>query len=410
MLQTWQTLRAKSAPAVPLDPVNGPPNAQAYLRLFGRTEADLRVTLYRDLFAWCPYCHKVWLFLEEKRIPYRVRKVTMFCYGEKEAWYKRIVPGGMLPALELDGTLITESDALLVALERAFGPLGPYRLTDTRAAPLRRLERAFFGAWCGWLCYPDDPTGRARKEFVRVLERMDAALGETPGDYFAGEFGVVDVIFAPFLERAHASLWYYKGFDLYAEEHGFARLRAWNTAMQGRETVQKIRADFFTHVHDLPPQLGGCVETGTPKQVAARKMVNRGPWRELPDWVSVMSENEAELRREAVYRVTKHHIPIEQVNPDKTTFDEALRAAMTNLLVGRDGVAFDRVKPPAGSAMGLRHLKNQISVPRDMSAGAANLLRQELEATAALDADAEPPALPTRHRRDQDSLPFQSKQ
>jgi glutathione S-transferase len=48
----------------------------------------------------------------------------MFCYGEKEAWYKRKVPSGMLPALELDGRMITESDVILTSLEKAFGPLG----------------------------------------------------------------------------------------------------------------------------------------------------------------------------------------------------------------------------------------------------------------------------------------------
>jgi glutathione S-transferase len=62
---------------------------QATLRLFGQTEADVRVTLYRDNHAWCPYCQKVWLWLEEKQIPYKIEKVTMFCYGKKEAWYKQ---------------------------------------------------------------------------------------------------------------------------------------------------------------------------------------------------------------------------------------------------------------------------------------------------------------------------------
>ena len=56
-------------------------------------------------------------------MPYRIEKVTMFCYGEKEAWYKRKVPSGMLPALELDGRMITESDVILSELEAAFGPL-----------------------------------------------------------------------------------------------------------------------------------------------------------------------------------------------------------------------------------------------------------------------------------------------
>ena len=36
-------------------------------------------------------------------MPYKVEKITMFCYGEKEAAYKRLVPSGMLPALSIDG-------------------------------------------------------------------------------------------------------------------------------------------------------------------------------------------------------------------------------------------------------------------------------------------------------------------
>ena len=105
------------------DLINGPTTSQALLRLFGQSESSVRVTLYRDHHAWCPYCQKVWLWLEEKRVPYRVKKVTMFCYGDKELWYKKICPSGMLPALELDGKLITESDVVLAALEREFGPL-----------------------------------------------------------------------------------------------------------------------------------------------------------------------------------------------------------------------------------------------------------------------------------------------
>ena len=57
-----------------IDLVNGPTSSQALLRLFGHPESNVRVTLYRDHHAWCPYCQKVWLWLEEKRIPYRIQK------------------------------------------------------------------------------------------------------------------------------------------------------------------------------------------------------------------------------------------------------------------------------------------------------------------------------------------------
>ena len=132
------------------DNINGPTNAQACLRLFGHQESDIRVTLYRDNHAWCPYCQKVWLWLEEKQIPYRIKKVTMFCYGEKERWYKRIVPSGMLPALELDARIITESDDILMALEDTFGPL-THSMKSPKVIPLRQLERLLFRAWCTWL-------------------------------------------------------------------------------------------------------------------------------------------------------------------------------------------------------------------------------------------------------------------
>ena len=66
---SWQKLAELTNFAI--DPVNGKTNSQATLRLFGQTEADVRVTLFRDNHAWCPYCQKIWLWLEEKQVPYR---------------------------------------------------------------------------------------------------------------------------------------------------------------------------------------------------------------------------------------------------------------------------------------------------------------------------------------------------
>ena len=134
---SWQELTdLATAQFTPADPVNGATNAQSRLRLFGQPESAVRVTLYRDNHAWCPYCQKIWLWLEEKQIPYRIEKVTMFCYGEKESWYKRKVPSGMLPAIELDGLIVTESDDILLALEQAFGVLS-LGMKDPGVLPLR---------------------------------------------------------------------------------------------------------------------------------------------------------------------------------------------------------------------------------------------------------------------------------
>ena len=54
---TWEELESIEIPMP--DRVNGHTNAQARLRLFGRPESEVRVTLYRDHHAWCPYCQEV---------------------------------------------------------------------------------------------------------------------------------------------------------------------------------------------------------------------------------------------------------------------------------------------------------------------------------------------------------------
>ena len=94
---SWQDL-TKLVGRVSTDFKNGPTTSQALIRLFGHEESEVRVTLYRDHHCWCPPSHKVWLWLEERRVPYRVKKVNKSICGETEVWYKKIIPSGILPA------------------------------------------------------------------------------------------------------------------------------------------------------------------------------------------------------------------------------------------------------------------------------------------------------------------------
>ena len=66
------------------------------------------------------------------------------------------MPSGLLPALELDGELYTESDLIMQILEERFPekPLMPAKGSPAyhRAQKLMRLERQLFGVWLQWLC------------------------------------------------------------------------------------------------------------------------------------------------------------------------------------------------------------------------------------------------------------------
>jgi glutathione S-transferase len=392
---SWQEL--ENLTDFHIDTVNGQTNSQATLRLFGRSAAEVRVTLYRDNHAWCPYCQKIWLWLEEKQIPYRIEKVTMFCYGEKESWYKRKVPSGMLPALELDGRIITESDDILITLEKAFGVLGK-GMTDPQVLTLRQLERLLFRAWCNWLCRPSNSAReeqRNREQFTDVVAMVEEILANTPGNYFLAEFGTVDIIFTPYVERMNASLYYYKGYSLREENPRFS---AWFDAMETRSTYRGTQSDFHTHAHDLPPQMGGCWENGEPQMLVNKARVDNGPWEGLPDVTYPEPENS---RAEALYRTIKHRNNIIRINPaNDKLFDEALRCALTSMMTGA------ACTPPPGSDSGLRYLRDRISVPRDMSIYAAKQLRKFLEQAAALVGNGYGIPIPFNHRRDQNPMEF----
>ena len=392
---SWSAL--ESLASFKIDTINGPTSSQAGLRLFGQPEADVRVTLYRDNHAWCPYCQKVWLWLEEKRVPYRVEKITMFCYGTKEDWYKRIVPSGMLPALALDGQLITESDDILLALEKAFGVV-KYGMQDSAVLPLRQLERLLFRAWCGWLCQPSGwfrSEVTNREQFIEVVAQVEAALKQTAGAYFLDEFSTADIVFTPYVERMNASLFYYKGYSLREENPGLSN---WFDAMETRPTYRGTQSDFHTHAHDLPPQMGGCYQNDDAQTAINQKRVDEGPWLSLPDVGYAEPES---ARVEALTRVVKHRKNIIRANPMAAEpFEMALRCGLTHLMKGEDCV------PPADSDVGLRYLRDRISVPRDMSIYAAKRLRQALEETAVLVGDRQGSPLPVRHRRDQDPANF----
>ena len=402
---SWEQLEALAPD--PAERCEGPANAHASLRLFGQSESQLRVTLFRDHHAWCPYCQKVWLWLEFRRVPYRIQKVTMRCYGPKERWFTAKVPSGMLPALELDGRLITESDRILEALEDAFGALGA-GMHDKRVRRLRDLERLLFRAWCIWLCTPrlnKRQEDQAREQFQTVARQMEAAVMAGGGHWLDPDHpggahpGTADLVFVTYVERMNASLAYFKGFALRKEHPGIER---WFKALEQLATYRGTQSDVHTHAHDLPPQMGGCWSNGSPEQQAMAHAVDQGAGlAELEtSWSAQMGDDGVMSSDRALERVLRHRSALMARNPLGSALDQPLRAALTYLMSG------DLCQPNTDSARGLRYLRDRISVPRDMPLHSARLLRKALEATAALDGEAQPDPPPFEHRFDQDPRPF----
>eukprot|EP01063_Lacrimia_lanifica_P002951 TRINITY_DN1159_c1_g2_i1.p2 TRINITY_DN1159_c1_g2~~TRINITY_DN1159_c1_g2_i1.p2 ORF type:complete len:464 (+),score=133.29 TRINITY_DN1159_c1_g2_i1:51-1394(+) len=433
LVKSWLALGRLATERYTPDFVNGPSNAHATRRLFGQ-DVKPRVVLFRDNHAWCPYCQKIWLFLEEKQIPYEVQKVTMFCYGEKERWYKKIVPSGMLPAIAIDNQLVTESDVILEALEKTFGPLA-HPMNAPEVMKNRKLERGLFRSWCQWLCYPSrsaQEEAMAKRDFENWCSTLEQRMSQTETNYFGSGFGISDTILAPYIERMQSSLYYFKGWNM-REHH--PRIDAWFSAMESRPTYRGTKSDHHSHVHDLPPQMGGCyfdehlmrsdrrVEAAVAACVdAVDAPAGAAPAREIDEKVWAEPGDAAHLW-EAVSRVCKHQAVLAQINPYAKTgaFDVSLRAALTILAdeaLCAEGASTEcpdseplHQLPPHGP-QALRYIRDRLCVPRDMGFWAGRRLRQSLERTAVeygrpedVAAPNEHP-IPTKHRRDSTPVPF----
>lgn len=256
-----------------LDAGSGPPSALASLRLFDKA-TEPRVTLYRDSAAWCPYCQKVWIALEEKKVSYEVIKVDMRSYGiGKSEDFLKLQPSGNLPCAVVDGTVIRESDEIIDAID-SIGSRGSPKLrpeAGTKAAKRlaylcedgrNSLERRLYSRWMWWLTGVRKPE-EYQRQYEEVLDEVEEALKGSPfgGPYFLGrDISLVDIRFVPFIERQVASAAYFKGYSV-RDPTVRPYLAAWLAAMEGRPSYQATKSDWYTHSRALPPQLSAeCVD------------------------------------------------------------------------------------------------------------------------------------------------------
>eukprot|EP00584_Thalassiosira_punctigera_P003368 CAMPEP_0172526984 /NCGR_PEP_ID=MMETSP1067-20121228/1799_1 /TAXON_ID=265564 ORGANISM="Thalassiosira punctigera, Strain Tpunct2005C2" /NCGR_SAMPLE_ID=MMETSP1067 /ASSEMBLY_ACC=CAM_ASM_000444 /LENGTH=573 /DNA_ID=CAMNT_0013310635 /DNA_START=103 /DNA_END=1827 /DNA_ORIENTATION=- len=412
----------------------GKPSPLHKLRLFDESndEEDVRVTLFRDSASWCPYCQKVWMTLEQKRIPYRIEKVNMRCYGDKPASFLAMQPNGNIPVAIIDGVTYNQSNDIMYALEERFPDHEPLVPNDPKqrmkSQELLRLERQIFSAWMYWLTSGDSRDGRLQESFVSVLNDVEAELSATKGGFFLGKkASIVDMMFAPFLERMCASMLFFKGFQIRVapgEKTNFPAVNRWFDAMETLESYQLTKSDYYTHCWDLPPQLGGCVpEDGSQPFQNAINGIQPGSWHLPlapnngglePDWMWAGDEGAA--KREAVERISgnsqaiakfasrgagstgfpRYGAPLadpnavsnESIQPfvdaslkiisqkllenNVSNCDEAMKDLASVLKKGGGGELVEQV------ALSLAYLRDRVGVPRDMRLPAARQLRAHL--------------------------------
>lgn len=245
---------------------------QNTLRKFGH--ATPQITIYRDHAGWCPYCQKLMLLIEEKEVPVHISLVPMRSYGDKPCEFLQKVPSGLLPAMELKGEIITESQVIMELLDEwhqeGYKPMLPKDAAgQSRYEKLAQLERQLFSWWCTLIFRPEQ-SALARlmggggemsanlQGFLDCIQQVDKELLATPGPWFFEDDypTMIDFVYVSHVERMLASAAYWKGLDLRDAKYKLKGINAWLEAFEKREAYVAFKSDYYTHIKDIPPQYG----------------------------------------------------------------------------------------------------------------------------------------------------------
>ena len=368
----------------------------------------------------------MWLLLEEKQIPYRIEKINMRSYGDKPSWFLQKVRGGLLPVIELDGELITESLTIMQILDGTF-PDGPPMVPPAgseereRAQTLLQLERELFSWWCTLTFQPGKGLFDGHeKQFFTCLERVDSELGATAGPWFLGGDApsLVDLQYISHVERMLASIAFWKGRAIRAEGK-FKRLEAWLQAFEQRPAYIATKSDYYTHVMDIPPQYGpgfGVKEAAEFERTISGK---GDAWR-LPLQLSgatleplapLQDVGDEAARHEAAYKLASNHVEVARfaargageegsprfqapladpyAKPNEALVppvDTCLRHVAAALLGGAEeaaaaataDAATATAEETAALVSSLEYLRDRVGCPRDMGQAAAMHFRAHL--------------------------------
>ncbi|GMH10109.1 hypothetical protein Nepgr_011950 [Nepenthes gracilis] len=222
-----------------MDPTSDPPSV-----------FDGTTRLYMSY--WCPFAQRVWITRNCKGLQDKIKLVPIDLQN-RPAWYKeKVHPQNKVPALEHDNKVIVESLDLIKYVDSHFeGPslfpedLAKREFAEELLAYTDKLVPAMFGAF---------KSGDAVKEAGNAFDYIENSLHKfDDGPFFLGQFSLVDIAFAPFIERFQlvlSNIWEY---DITA---GRPKLAAWIEELNKIEAYKQTRADPDALVTQMKKFLG----------------------------------------------------------------------------------------------------------------------------------------------------------
>lgn len=346
----------------------------------------LVVVLYRDVNSWCPFCERVWFALEEKQVPFLTEFIDSL---NKPAWYFDRVPTGIVPAARIRSEFVHGSKDILLALEAQFtdSPLLPIEPHENAKAKQYLEDSKLNEAQTGYKFLLAQASTQEldalESAFEAELDRLEQALAEYPGAYFFSTFSLVDITYAPQLERLAASLPLYRNYHIKGNPR-FPRINAWLAALNERPAYQRVKTDAATfnlwiqRFHKLKP-----IADPIPLDpVLSEAMHYRAEAAEQLNYIREVLIADI-LESSAIQALSlKYDASVE------VSIELYLKLLAASLLYGDEVLSswskmrYQRKFDPCSDAVGaitLAYIGSQICAPRDMSAGAATAFRAAVE-------------------------------
>ncbi|KAE8683281.1 putative glutathione S-transferase DHAR4 [Hibiscus syriacus] len=155
-----------------------------------------------SLSSSCPFCQRVLLTLEEKKVPYKLHLVYL---SDKPQWFLEISPEGKVPVVKFDDKWVADSDVIAGILEEKFPEPS---LKTPPELPLCSGSK-IFGAFVTFLKSKDADDG-SEQALVNELKALDEHL-KGRGPFIAGDkITAVDLALGPKLYHLQIALGHFK--------------------------------------------------------------------------------------------------------------------------------------------------------------------------------------------------------
>lgn len=179
----------------------------------------------------CPFCHRVQLTLEEKKIPYKLLLVNL---SDKPQWFLDISPEGKVPVVKFDDKWVPDSDVIVGILEEKFPE--PSLITPPEFASVgSKIFPTFFK-----FVKSKDSNDGSEQALLEELKALNEHLEKNGGPFIAGEkITAVDLSLVPKLYHLKIALGHFKKWSI---PESLTHVHNYIKATFGRESFEKTKA------------------------------------------------------------------------------------------------------------------------------------------------------------------------